>query len=48
MENNKNTQRWDMPNFSDQSNESDDNGETFGKMLIVEEEDDPLDASKEG
>ena len=40
MENNKNTQRWDMPNFSDQSNDSDDNAECFGKMLIVEEEDD--------
>lgn len=41
MENNKNTQRWDMPNFDGQSsNDSDDNAECFGKMLIVEEEDD--------
>lgn len=40
MENNKNTQRWDMPDFSDgQSNDS----ETNAKILIVEEEDDPMD-----
>lgn len=43
MENNKNTQRWDGPNLNDDgSNDSDENGECFGKMLIVEEEDDHL------
>ena len=43
MENNKNTQRWDMPDFSDgQSQDS----ETNAKILIVEEEDDPEDEGK--
>jgi len=43
MENNKNTQRWDGPAFNDHSsNDSDENTECFGKMLIVEEEDDHL------
>jgi hypothetical protein len=41
MENNKNTQRWDLPNFSDNSsNMSDDQKAAFTQMLIVEEEDD--------
>ena len=41
MENNKNTQRWDLPNFSNHSsNESDDDLQPFTRMLIVEEEDD--------
>lgn len=41
MENNKNTQRWDGPIHDDGSNDSEE-GECFGKMLIVEEEDDHL------
>lgn len=43
MENNKNTQRWDLPNFSDHSsNESDEGQQHFARMLIVEEEDDAI------
>lgn len=43
MENNKNTQRWDLPNFSDHSsNDSDEGQQHFARMLIVEEEDEAI------